>query len=73
MALTANALYGFDPTAVQPTPDPVPTAAGVPEQTVMRTAKAGRAQSPILAVVVLIGIVVVLSQVSFRGTISVKG
>lgn len=70
---TADALYGIDPTAARPTASAIPDHAGSPEPTVDKSAPAkNRLDSPIVAVVVLLGLVVVLSQVSFRGTIAVK-
>lgn len=73
MGLTANSLYGFDPTAQVPTSTPTPDHQGAPEPTVAKTAGPGKAGSPILALVVILGLVVVLTQVSFRGTINVSG
>lgn len=69
-ALTAQAMYGGVPGA-QPTPTPIPSPAGEPEAT-MATRKPSRAESPILALVVLLGLVVLLTQLSFRGTIRVS-
>jgi flagellin-like protein len=71
--MTARSLYGWDPTTEAPTPTPVPLHAGRPEPTMDKTGPRSKAQSPILAVVVLIGLVVLLTQVSFRGTIAVSG
>jgi hypothetical protein len=72
-SLTATAMYGGLPGS-QPTPTPDPAPAGQPEAT-MATRKIGysKLESPVLMVVVLLGIVVLLTQVSFRGTIRVQG
>lgn len=73
-AYTANSMYGFDPTAQQPTASPDPDHQGRPEPTMATTAVGGRKiDSPVLALVVVLGVVVVLTQLSFRGTINVSG
>jgi hypothetical protein len=72
-AMTAASIYGGIPGS-QPTPTPTPAPAGEPEST-MATRKIGysKIESPVLMVVVLLGLVVLLTQVSFRGTIRVQG
>ena len=71
--LTATRLYGADPTQLQPTAHPAPDHLGQPEP-VMLTKDTGRAgQSPIVLLVVILALVVLLSQVSFRGTVQVRG
>lgn len=72
-ALTAQQLYGSDPTQLQPSAHPAPDHLGQPEPTMMTkdTSKAGH--SPIVLLVVILALVVLLSQVSFRGTVQVRG
>ena len=71
-ALTATSLYGYDPTSVRPTPTPAPDHMGGPEQTMATTGPASKGESPLVALMVILGLVVLLTQVSFRGTVAVR-
>lgn len=72
--LTATALYGHDPAMAAPTANPVPEHLGRPEPSVARTTDAPiDVRRPALALVVLIAAVVILTQISFRGTVEVGG
>lgn len=71
--LMASALYGADPTAARPTASPNPDHQGRPEPNTDTTGPRPRSQSPILAVVVLLALVVLLTQVSFRGAVQLDG
>ena len=65
-ALTATALYGSDPTAVQPTGSPTVDHQGAPEPQTATAPAAGKAESPIVALMVILGVALVLSQVALR-------
>lgn len=72
MAYTAAAMYTGNIGTVQPTGVPEPLHQGSPEPAVL-TRVPGRRDNPILALVVILGVVVLLTQVTFRGTIDVSG
>lgn len=73
-ALTATALYGADPTQLQPTAHPAPDHLGAPEPTMATGAEPGKTdRSPVVLLVAILALVVLLAQVSFRGTVQVRG
>lgn len=73
MTLTADQIYGYDPTHVQPTATAAPThPVGSPEPSIDTRGTASKASSPLVALLVLIGLAIVLTQVSFRGAVEVK-
>lgn len=74
MGLTADALYGFDPTQRQPTPSGSPDHAGTPEPVAATRAPITRGDTrlPAFALVVIVGAAILLTQVSFRGEIRVS-
>ncbi len=71
---TARALYGHDPTQIQPTASPEPMHRGAPEPSAATRPVPGKADAklPIFALVAIVGLAVVLTQVSFRGEVSVR-
>lgn len=72
--MTARALYGHDPTQIQPTPTATPLHQGAPEPSVATRPVVGRADAklPVFALVCIVGAAIVLTQVSFRGEVSVR-
>lgn len=70
--LTATTLYGPAYGQLQPTASPSPDHQGAPEPTMATKPAPPRSQSPILLVVLLLGAVVLLTQLSFRGTVQVR-
>lgn len=72
MAQTADAIYGFDPSHVAPTASPAPMHMGAPEPSIDTRGPASKGSSPLVALLVLIAIAIVLTQVSFRGAVEVK-
>jgi hypothetical protein len=74
MALTADSLYGFDPTQRQPTPTGAPDHIGGPEPVAATRAPVSATDTrlPAFALVAIVGAAIVLTQVSFRGEIRVK-
>ncbi len=71
MAMTAQSLYGWVPDA-QPTATGTPDHAGAPEPTVATTRTDDRHRPAAYALVAVIGLAILLTQVSFRGTIAVR-
>lgn len=75
---TADAIFGPTP-GLRPQPNDVPVAthpAGTAEpmaRTERRPAQAGPLANPIVVLVVLLGVAVLLLQVSVRGEVSVRG
>lgn len=74
MGQTANSLYGFDPTALQPTATPTPDHLGAPEPSMATTGqhKGADRHQAIVALVVIVAAVVLLTQLSFRGVVQVR-
>lgn len=71
--LTATRLYGADPTQLQPSAHPAPEHLGMPEPTMATKDPAKPAShSPVVLLVVILALVVLLAQVSFRGTVQVR-
>lgn len=68
---TATALYGFDPTMAQPTPTATPDHVGRPEPAHAKPMADVDVRRPAAALVVLLAVAVLLTQVSFRGTVEV--
>ena len=71
---TARALYGHDPTQLQPTPSATPDHRGAPEPTVATRPVISKAdaKAPVFALVAIVGAAIILTQVSFRGEVRVS-
>lgn len=71
--MTAAGMYLGNIGRMQPTGVPEPLHQGAPEPTIATAAPGKAAGNPIMLLVLMIGVVILLTQVSFRGTINVSG